>query len=156
MMAKAALVTGASSGIGRMVAQELKNAGFQVYAAARRVDRMADLEKDGITPLSATAKQPMKHPAYADFIGKPIVVGSKNSLVFSKEDALVPFISRNESMWEFFEPELRRRRLSMWQRSWATANARCSASCRRKIPASKSSSITHGSCWQRPTLPTPI
>lgn len=111
--------------------------------------------KEQIAPLSATAKQPMKHPAYADFIGKPIVVGSKNSLVFSKEDALLPFISRNESMWEFFEPELRRR-LSMWQRSWATANAPCSASCRRKIPASRSSSITHGSCWQRPTLPTPI
>ena len=52
MMAKAALVTGASSGISRMVAQELKNAGFQVYAAARRVDRMADLEKDGITPVA--------------------------------------------------------------------------------------------------------
>lgn len=54
MMAKAALVTGASSGIGRMVAQELKNAGFQVYAAARRVDRMADLEKDGITLVRST------------------------------------------------------------------------------------------------------
>ena len=51
-MAKAALVTGASSGIGRMVAQEPKNAGFKVYAAARRVDRMADLEKDGITPVA--------------------------------------------------------------------------------------------------------
>ena len=51
-MAKVALVTGASSGIGRMVAQELKSAGFKVYAAARRVDRMADLEKDGITPVA--------------------------------------------------------------------------------------------------------
>ena len=35
-----------------MVAQELKSAGFKVYAAARRVDRMADLEKDGITPVA--------------------------------------------------------------------------------------------------------
>ncbi len=51
-MAKTALVTGASSGICRMVAQELKNAGFKVYAAARRVDRMADLKKDGITPVA--------------------------------------------------------------------------------------------------------
>ena len=51
-MAKVALVTDASSGIGRMVAQELKSAGFKVYAAARRVDRMADLEKDGITPVA--------------------------------------------------------------------------------------------------------
>lgn len=35
-----------------MVTQELKSAGFKVYAAARRVDRMADLEKDGITPVA--------------------------------------------------------------------------------------------------------
>ena len=35
-----------------MVAQRLKSAGFKVYAAARRVDRMADLEKDGITPVA--------------------------------------------------------------------------------------------------------
>lgn len=52
IMAKTALVTGASSGIGRMVAQELKSAGFKVYAAARRVERMADLEKEGITPIA--------------------------------------------------------------------------------------------------------
>ena len=70
--------------------------------------------KENITPLTVTAKQPMKNPAYADFIGKPITVGDKNRLVFSKEDALVPFISRNESMWEFFEPELKRR-LSMME-----------------------------------------
>lgn len=70
--------------------------------------------KESITPLSVTAKQPMKNPAYAGFIGKSITVGDKNRLVFSKEDALVPFISRNESMWEFFEPELSRR-LSMME-----------------------------------------
>lgn len=70
--------------------------------------------KENITPLSVTAKQPMKNPAYADFIGKTIAVGDQNRLVFSKEDALVPFISRNESMWEFFEPELKRR-LSMME-----------------------------------------
>ncbi len=70
--------------------------------------------KEQITPLSVTARQPMKNPAYADFIGKPIITGDQNCLVFSKEDALVPFISRNESMWEFFEPELKRR-LSMME-----------------------------------------
>ncbi len=70
--------------------------------------------KESITPLSVTAKQPMKNPAYAAFIGKPITTGDKNLLVLSKEDALVPFISRNESMWEFFEPELKRR-LSMME-----------------------------------------
>lgn len=51
-MEKVALVTGASSGIGKMVARELKDAGFQVYAAARRVDHMNDLKGEGIIPVS--------------------------------------------------------------------------------------------------------
>lgn len=33
---------------------------------------------------------------------------------YCSRNALVPFISRNESMWEFFEPELKRR-LSMME-----------------------------------------
>jgi len=51
-MKKTALVTGASSGIGNMTAKELSSAGFTVYAAARRVDKMADLEKLGIIPIA--------------------------------------------------------------------------------------------------------
>lgn len=51
-MEKVALVTGASSGIGKMIARELKDAGFQVYAAARRVDLMEDLKGEGIIPVS--------------------------------------------------------------------------------------------------------
>lgn len=39
-MNKIALVTGASSGIGMMAAQELAKNGYTVYAAARRVDKM--------------------------------------------------------------------------------------------------------------------
>ena len=70
--------------------------------------------KEHITPLSVTTKHPMKNPAYVDYMGIPIVTGTKNQLVFSKADAQIPFISRNESMWEFFEPELKRR-LSMME-----------------------------------------
>lgn len=51
-MSKIALVTGASSGIGAMTARELAKAGFTVYAAARRVDKMEELKKDGIRPVS--------------------------------------------------------------------------------------------------------
>ncbi len=44
---KTALVTGASSGIGKSTVEQLLAAGATVYAAARRVEKMQDLEKDG-------------------------------------------------------------------------------------------------------------
>jgi len=50
--AKVVLITGASSGIGETTAIRLKNAGFIVYAAARRVERMAGLKELGIHVLS--------------------------------------------------------------------------------------------------------
>ncbi|WP_159877655.1 oxidoreductase [Aquitalea denitrificans] len=52
MSAKVALVTGASSGIGKATALRLKALGFTVYAAARRTVRMRALESAGIHVLS--------------------------------------------------------------------------------------------------------
>jgi NAD(P)-dependent dehydrogenase (short-subunit alcohol dehydrogenase family) len=48
MATRVALVTGGSSGIGEDAAFRLKKAGFEVYAVARRVDRMADLAAKGV------------------------------------------------------------------------------------------------------------
>lgn len=48
---RVALVTGASSGIGKSTAFRLHRAGFTVYAAARRTELMSGLAKDGIRPL---------------------------------------------------------------------------------------------------------
>jgi len=42
------LITGASSGIGRATALLMNQQGYQVYATARRVDRMKDLAEKGI------------------------------------------------------------------------------------------------------------
>ena len=44
---KVAIVTGASSGIGAVTAQRLLDAGYKVYAGARRVERMQALEAAG-------------------------------------------------------------------------------------------------------------
>jgi NAD(P)-dependent dehydrogenase (short-subunit alcohol dehydrogenase family) len=54
--AKVALVTGASSGIGEAAATRLIDAGYTVYAGARRLDRMAALAARGaiLLPLDLT------------------------------------------------------------------------------------------------------
>jgi NAD(P)-dependent dehydrogenase (short-subunit alcohol dehydrogenase family) len=52
MSEQVALVTGGSSGIGERAALRLQAAGFTTYAVARRVDRMAALEKAGVTTFA--------------------------------------------------------------------------------------------------------
>lgn len=49
---RVALVTGASSGIGEAAARRLQDAGFTVYAAARRVERMAGLRAAGVRTIA--------------------------------------------------------------------------------------------------------
>jgi NAD(P)-dependent dehydrogenase (short-subunit alcohol dehydrogenase family) len=51
MTTKVAIVTGASSGIGEETAKRLAELGYTVYAAARRVERMAHLTAAGIRPV---------------------------------------------------------------------------------------------------------
>ncbi|OCJ13903.1 short-chain dehydrogenase/reductase [Rhizobium sp. AC44/96] len=48
---KTALVTGASSGMGKAIAKRLISDGYRVYVAARRVEKMDDLARMGATPL---------------------------------------------------------------------------------------------------------
>lgn len=91
--------------------------------------------KEKIIPIAATATKTMHNKAYADFIGASITVSDKNRLVFSKADALIPFISQNESMWEFFQPELRRR-LSMMKTD-DTCAARVRSALMELLPGGK-------------------
>jgi NAD(P)-dependent dehydrogenase (short-subunit alcohol dehydrogenase family) len=51
-ISKAVLVTGCSSGIGRATAEHLAKSGWNVYASARRVESIADLEEAGCKLLA--------------------------------------------------------------------------------------------------------
>jgi len=51
-MKKVVLITGASAGMGKETAKLLAQNGYTVYAAARRLDKMKDLEPLGIKTLS--------------------------------------------------------------------------------------------------------
>lgn len=63
-----------------------------------------------VRPLRVvTPDPPRDEDAYLDYLGVPIQKGSSFSVVFSATDAARPFLTANERMWEFFEPELRRR-----------------------------------------------
>ncbi len=48
-MGKVVLITGASAGVGSFAAKELAKAGHRVYAGARRLDKMSELETLGVS-----------------------------------------------------------------------------------------------------------
>jgi AraC-like DNA-binding protein len=63
-----------------------------------------------VCPLRASAPAaPPNRQAYRDFLGVPIEAGAVQSITFSADEASRPFLTADEPMWAFFEPELRRR-----------------------------------------------
>ena len=69
--------------------------------------------KKNIVPYKVTVKRPFDNPSYEKFLDVKAEMGGENSLVFTEQDAHVPFVTHNESMWSFFEPELRKRLVEM-------------------------------------------
>lgn len=57
-ISKAVLITGCSTGIGRATALRLARGGWPVYATARRLESIADLERDGCKLLQLDVTDP--------------------------------------------------------------------------------------------------
>ena len=63
-----------------------------------------------IRPMSVTTPTPpTPAEAYAEFFGVGVKRAPKHAIEFSESDATRPFLTANEGMWQFFEPELRKR-----------------------------------------------
>lgn len=65
--------------------------------------------KKQIVPRKVTVRHPFDEPIYEEFMGCKVEDGTEDGIFFSNSDAEIPFITRNDTMWEFFEPELRKR-----------------------------------------------
>lgn len=64
---------------------------------------------ENIVPLLVKMKQPVSGEAFEEFIGVSVAQADFNSITFQNEDLEKPFISYDEAMWDYFEPELSRR-----------------------------------------------
>jgi len=73
------------------------------------VQLMRNATKTHIVPKEVMTKYKIDNNNYEKFFGVRPKIGQRNILTISKEDVLRPFISQNDTMWEYFEPELRRR-----------------------------------------------
>jgi AraC-like DNA-binding protein len=66
--------------------------------------------RENIIPLEITA--PIDFPSqneYREFFGVTPQKGKELAITFSMEDAMLPFLTQNDKMWNFFEPDLKRK-----------------------------------------------
>lgn len=70
--------------------------------------RLATRER--INPISVSSTTLwFNRDDYASYFGVSPARGKHHRLTFSAQDAVRPFLTENDKMWEFFEPELRKR-----------------------------------------------
>ena len=66
--------------------------------------------RGAIRPLRVATTRPLRPAgAYEEYFGVPVRKGPQHLIRFSTADALRPFLTTDEAMWETFEPELRKR-----------------------------------------------
>ena len=65
--------------------------------------------KQHIVPVGILMQNPVADTAFSDFVGCAVKQSTENAILFADEDMSMPFVSYNENMWEFFEPELQKR-----------------------------------------------
>ncbi|MEM9459879.1 MAG: AraC family transcriptional regulator ligand-binding domain-containing protein [Myxococcota bacterium] len=94
--------------------------------------------RERIQPLRVETPRPPK-PAtdYKRFLGVRMERSEAHRVTFSREDAYRPFLTANDSMWQLFEPDLRRRLTDL--DSSATFTDRVRAALLESLPGGESS-----------------
>jgi AraC-like DNA-binding protein len=91
-----------------------------------------------IRPIRVTTPDlPDDAAAYEEYFGVRLRRGDGYTVAFSARDAVRPFLTANDRMWEFFEPELRRRLSEL--EAGTTAAERVRASLLELLPAGNGS-----------------
>jgi AraC-like DNA-binding protein len=109
--------------------------------------------RHSIRPIRVTSpKPPEDSEAYRDYFGVPVTKGPSYTVAFSAPDAARPFLTANDAMWDFFEPELRRRLSDL--EAGTTVRERVRASLLEQLPAGSSSieAVAHDLAMSTRTL----
>lgn len=94
--------------------------------------------RERLYPLEVVAPHPPEpKDAYAEYFGVTVRQGPRPMVSFNAEDASRPFLTANEKMWQFFEPDLRKR-LSELDKS-ATTAVRVQAALLELLPGGQAS-----------------
>ena len=80
-----------------------------LYNALKFKIGTANLNGSGTSEELVAPEPPADPDAYRDYLGINVTAGPSQAVTFSAVDAGRPFLTANDSMWDTFEPELRRR-----------------------------------------------
>lgn len=91
-----------------------------------------------VVPWRVTAPElPEQRDAYLEAFGVPIARGDRYEVTFSPVDARRPFLTANQKMWSFFEPELQQQLAEL--EADATTRDRVKAALLELLPSGRAS-----------------
>ncbi|MBU0936211.1 MAG: AraC family transcriptional regulator [Spirochaetes bacterium] len=61
-----------------------------------------------VIPVEIISREPLVDVAYERYFGLKPRPGSRDAIIFTLRDAQLPFVTENESLWGFFEPQLQK------------------------------------------------
>ncbi len=73
------------------------------------VNRIRKATKQDISPVAAELQEVPEDSSSAAYLGCAVEAGPRNILSFASSDMDMPFVSADDAMWSYFEPELGRR-----------------------------------------------